>query len=136
MWWDDKIYLLDLGMAGEVDAGTRESLLLLLLAFWQEDTEFLADRRVFRARCSGRSSAPSCPPRSSSSNGASARQSAAATEQTTEPLPTAQQSPGQPITALIPAARTGGVPEAATALYLRCRMPSNGCGSPRPPVRT
>jgi ubiquinone biosynthesis protein len=43
MWWDDKIYLLDLGMAGEVDAGTRESLLLLLLAFWQEDTEFLAD---------------------------------------------------------------------------------------------
>ena len=30
-------------MAGEVDAGVRESLLLLLLAFWQEDTEFLAD---------------------------------------------------------------------------------------------
>ena len=43
MWWDQKIYLLDLGMAGEVDAGVRESLLLLLLAFWQEDTEFLAD---------------------------------------------------------------------------------------------
>ena len=43
MWWDDKIYLLDLGMVGEVDAGIRESLLLLLLAFWQEDTEFLAD---------------------------------------------------------------------------------------------
>jgi predicted unusual protein kinase regulating ubiquinone biosynthesis (AarF/ABC1/UbiB family)/nucleotide-binding universal stress UspA family protein len=43
MWWDQKIYLLDLGMVGEVDAGVRESLLLLLLAFWQEDTEFLAD---------------------------------------------------------------------------------------------
>jgi predicted unusual protein kinase regulating ubiquinone biosynthesis (AarF/ABC1/UbiB family) len=43
MWWDDKIYLLDLGMVGEVDAGLRESLLLLLLAFWQEDTDFLAE---------------------------------------------------------------------------------------------
>jgi predicted unusual protein kinase regulating ubiquinone biosynthesis (AarF/ABC1/UbiB family)/nucleotide-binding universal stress UspA family protein len=43
MWWNDTIYLLDLGMVGEVDAGTRESLLLLLLAFWREDTSFLAD---------------------------------------------------------------------------------------------
>src|SRR5579859_1119936 len=43
MWWNDTIYLLDLGMVGEVDAGTRESLLLLLLAFWQEDTAFLAE---------------------------------------------------------------------------------------------
>jgi predicted unusual protein kinase regulating ubiquinone biosynthesis (AarF/ABC1/UbiB family)/nucleotide-binding universal stress UspA family protein len=43
MWWDDKIYLLDLGMVGEADPGLRESLLLLLLAFWQEDTAFLAD---------------------------------------------------------------------------------------------
>jgi predicted unusual protein kinase regulating ubiquinone biosynthesis (AarF/ABC1/UbiB family) len=43
MWWNDTIYLLDLGMVGEVDAGVRESLLLLLLAFWREDTSFLAD---------------------------------------------------------------------------------------------
>ncbi len=43
IWCDDKIYLLDLGMVGEVDAGLRRSLLLLLLAFWQEDTAFLAD---------------------------------------------------------------------------------------------
>src|ERR1700676_2100224 len=43
MWWNDTIYLLDLGMVGEVDAGMRESLLLLLLAFWQEDTSFLAE---------------------------------------------------------------------------------------------
>jgi ubiquinone biosynthesis protein len=43
MWWNDTIYLLDLGMVGEVDAGVRESLLLLLLAFWQEDTAFLAE---------------------------------------------------------------------------------------------
>ena len=43
MWWNDTIYLLDLGMVGEVDAGLRESLLLLLLAFWQEDNSFLAE---------------------------------------------------------------------------------------------
>ena len=43
MWWNDTIYLLDLGMVGEVDAGMRESLLLLLLAFWHEDTAFLAE---------------------------------------------------------------------------------------------
>jgi ubiquinone biosynthesis protein len=43
MWWNDMIYLLDLGMVGEADAGLRESLLLLLLAFWQEDAAFLAD---------------------------------------------------------------------------------------------
>jgi len=43
MWWNDTIYLLDLGMVGEVDAGLRESLLLLLLAFWREDTSFLAE---------------------------------------------------------------------------------------------
>jgi predicted unusual protein kinase regulating ubiquinone biosynthesis (AarF/ABC1/UbiB family) len=43
MWLNDKIYLLDLGMTGEVDPELRESLLLLLLAFSQEDTPFLAD---------------------------------------------------------------------------------------------
>jgi ubiquinone biosynthesis protein len=43
MWWNDRIYLLDLGMVGEVDASLRQSLLLLLLAFWQEDADFLAD---------------------------------------------------------------------------------------------
>jgi ubiquinone biosynthesis protein len=43
IWSDDKVYLLDLGMVGEVDAELRRSLLLLLLAFWQEDTAFLAE---------------------------------------------------------------------------------------------
>jgi ubiquinone biosynthesis protein len=43
LWANDKIYLLDLGMTGEVDARLRESLLLMLLAFWQEDSSFLAD---------------------------------------------------------------------------------------------
>jgi predicted unusual protein kinase regulating ubiquinone biosynthesis (AarF/ABC1/UbiB family) len=43
MWWNDRIYLLDLGMTGEIEPQLRESLLLMLLAFWQEDTPFLAD---------------------------------------------------------------------------------------------
>lgn len=43
MWCNNKVYLLDLGMVGEVDPELRRSLLLLLLAFWQEDQEFLAD---------------------------------------------------------------------------------------------
>jgi ubiquinone biosynthesis protein len=43
LWANDKVYLLDLGMTGEVEAGMRESLLLMLLAFWQQDAEFLAD---------------------------------------------------------------------------------------------
>jgi ubiquinone biosynthesis protein len=43
MWWNDTIYLLDLGMVGEVDPELRQSLMLLLLAFWQEDSAFLAD---------------------------------------------------------------------------------------------
>jgi predicted unusual protein kinase regulating ubiquinone biosynthesis (AarF/ABC1/UbiB family) len=43
MWWNDKIYFLDLGMVGEIDPATKELLLLLLLAFWQEDSSFLTD---------------------------------------------------------------------------------------------
>jgi predicted unusual protein kinase regulating ubiquinone biosynthesis (AarF/ABC1/UbiB family) len=43
MWWNGKIYLLDLGMVGEVDPELRGSMLLLLLAFWQEDSAFLAE---------------------------------------------------------------------------------------------
>jgi ubiquinone biosynthesis protein len=43
LWANDKIFFLDLGMTGEVTAGLRESLLLLMLAFWQEDAPFLAD---------------------------------------------------------------------------------------------
>jgi len=43
LWWNDKIYLLDLGMAGEVGPELRQSMLLLLLAFLNEDTPFLAD---------------------------------------------------------------------------------------------
>lgn len=43
MWWKDRIYLLDFGMVGAVDANVREYLLLLLMALWKEDTVFLSD---------------------------------------------------------------------------------------------
>ena len=42
-WWNDKIYFLDLGMAGEVDAELRELILLILLAFSQRDSAFLSE---------------------------------------------------------------------------------------------
>jgi predicted unusual protein kinase regulating ubiquinone biosynthesis (AarF/ABC1/UbiB family)/nucleotide-binding universal stress UspA family protein len=42
-WWDGKIYFLDFGMVGEVGPDLRDGLMLMLLAFWREDTEFLAD---------------------------------------------------------------------------------------------
>jgi predicted unusual protein kinase regulating ubiquinone biosynthesis (AarF/ABC1/UbiB family)/nucleotide-binding universal stress UspA family protein len=43
LWWNDKIYFLDLGMVGEVGPEVRELLMLLLMAFWQEDVPFLSD---------------------------------------------------------------------------------------------
>ena len=43
MWADDTVYLLDLGMVGELAPDLREQLMLLLLAFWQEDVDFLTD---------------------------------------------------------------------------------------------
>jgi ubiquinone biosynthesis protein len=43
MWWNDRIYFLDFGMVGEVDPAMREQLMLVLMAFWQEDVPFLTD---------------------------------------------------------------------------------------------
>ena len=43
LWSEGRIYLLDLGMVGILDDDTRGLLLLMLLAFWREDAEFLAD---------------------------------------------------------------------------------------------
>jgi ubiquinone biosynthesis protein len=43
MWWNDRVYFLDFGMVGEVGAEIREHLMLLLMAFWQEDVGFLTD---------------------------------------------------------------------------------------------
>ena len=42
-WWHDKIYFLDFGMVGELDTGLRDALLLLVMALWQEDTQFAAE---------------------------------------------------------------------------------------------
>ncbi len=43
MWWNDTIYFLDFGMVGELPPQIRELMLLLLMAFWQDDTAFLAE---------------------------------------------------------------------------------------------
>ena len=43
LWADGGIHLLDLGMVGSLDEDPRELLLLMLLAFWREDPDFLAD---------------------------------------------------------------------------------------------
>jgi predicted unusual protein kinase regulating ubiquinone biosynthesis (AarF/ABC1/UbiB family)/nucleotide-binding universal stress UspA family protein len=43
MWWNDRIYFLDFGMVGELGPDVRELLMLLLMAFWQEDVAFLSD---------------------------------------------------------------------------------------------
>jgi predicted unusual protein kinase regulating ubiquinone biosynthesis (AarF/ABC1/UbiB family) len=42
-WANDQIHLLDLGMTGSLEGDSRELLLLLLLAFWRGDADFLAD---------------------------------------------------------------------------------------------
>jgi ubiquinone biosynthesis protein len=43
LWANDTVYFLDLGMVGEVPPQTRELVLLLLMAFWQEDAGFLTE---------------------------------------------------------------------------------------------
>jgi predicted unusual protein kinase regulating ubiquinone biosynthesis (AarF/ABC1/UbiB family) len=55
MWWKDRIYFLDFGMVGEVGADMREQLMLLLMAFWQEDVAFLTDVSLMLAGAIDRS---------------------------------------------------------------------------------
>ena len=45
MWQpaEERLYFLDLGMVGEVGADMRELMILLLMAFWQKDADFLTD---------------------------------------------------------------------------------------------
>jgi len=43
LWWNGKVYFLDLGMVGEVEPRLRELILLLLLAFLREDPHFLTE---------------------------------------------------------------------------------------------
>jgi ubiquinone biosynthesis protein len=55
MWWKAKIYFLDFGMVGEVGPDLRESMMLLLMAFWQEDVSFLTDVTLMLSGASDRS---------------------------------------------------------------------------------
>ena len=45
MWQpeEETLYFLDLGMIGEVGPDLREHMMLLLMAFWQQDVGFLTD---------------------------------------------------------------------------------------------
>ena len=57
MWQpdEDKLYFLDLGMAGEVGPELREQMMLLLMAFWQDDVGFLTDVTLMMAGAIDRS---------------------------------------------------------------------------------
>lgn len=54
LWWHDRLYFLDCGMVGEVGPEVRELLLLVLLAFWQQDARFLAEVLLLLAADEGR----------------------------------------------------------------------------------
>jgi predicted unusual protein kinase regulating ubiquinone biosynthesis (AarF/ABC1/UbiB family) len=49
MWWQDRVYFLDLGMVGEVEADVRGLMLLILLAFAEGDAPFLAEATLMLA---------------------------------------------------------------------------------------
>jgi ubiquinone biosynthesis protein len=57
MWQpeEETLYLLDLGMVGEVGPEMREQLMMLLLAFWQQDVDFLTDVSLMLAGGMGKS---------------------------------------------------------------------------------
>ena len=57
MWQpeEDKLYFLDLGMAGQVGPELREQMMLLLMAFWQNDVGFLTDVTLMMAGAIDRS---------------------------------------------------------------------------------
>jgi predicted unusual protein kinase regulating ubiquinone biosynthesis (AarF/ABC1/UbiB family) len=55
LWTGERIYLLDLGMVGELAPDQRELLILLLLAFARNDPAFLAETVLLLAGEEGRS---------------------------------------------------------------------------------
>jgi ubiquinone biosynthesis protein len=55
LWTGEQIYLLDLGMVGELAPDQRELLILLLLAFSRNDPAFLAETMLLLAGEEGRS---------------------------------------------------------------------------------
>ncbi len=57
MWQPEEevLYFLDMGMVGEVGPEMREHMMLLLMAFWQEDIAFLTDVSLMLAGAADRS---------------------------------------------------------------------------------
>jgi len=55
MWWNDRIYFLDFGMVGEIGPDLRQDIMLLLMAFWQEDVGFLMDVTLMMSGATARS---------------------------------------------------------------------------------
>jgi ubiquinone biosynthesis protein len=57
MWQpeEERLYFLDLGMVGDVGSDLREQMMLLLMAFWQEDVDFLTDVTLMLAGAIDRS---------------------------------------------------------------------------------
>jgi ubiquinone biosynthesis protein len=55
MWWKGRIYFLDFGMVGTVEAGFREQMMLLLMALWKEDAGFLTDVTLMMTDATDRS---------------------------------------------------------------------------------
>lgn len=54
MWWQDRIYFLDFGMVGEIGPDLRDDMMLLLMAFWQEDVGFLTEVTLMLSGGAGR----------------------------------------------------------------------------------
>ncbi len=54
-WWNGRIFFLDFGMVGTIEAGFREYMMLLLMAMWREDAGFLTDVTVMMTSATGRS---------------------------------------------------------------------------------
>jgi len=57
MWQpvEERLYFLDLGMVGEVSEHTRELLILLLMALWQNDAAFMAEVTMMLSGATDRS---------------------------------------------------------------------------------
>jgi ubiquinone biosynthesis protein len=56
MWQpsEGRLYFLDMGSVGEVDANLRELMILVLTAFWHQDAAFLSDVLLMLAQKTGR----------------------------------------------------------------------------------
>jgi len=59
MWqvWEQRLYFLDLGMVGELGTDMRELMILLLMAFWQRDADFVTEIILMLSGATDRSGA-------------------------------------------------------------------------------